>query len=96
MSALISRCRRSVGLLVLSVATLAAVPGTAGAADTIVAPGAAALRMTALDGHVVWIASGGRQLMQRGPDGAVGPVTGASAASYRSIDLGHSRAGQLS
>jgi hypothetical protein len=95
MSASISRCRRSLGLLVVAVAALVALPGAAGAADAVVAPGAVAQRMTALDGHLVWIAAGGRKLMHRGADGAVGPVVGAPAATYRSIDLGHDAGGDL-
>jgi hypothetical protein len=81
----------------LTLAALAVVPGSGGAAHTRVAGGAVAQRMTALDGVVVWVSGSGSQstLMQRAADGTVTPVRGAPAASYRSIDLGHDARGDL-
>jgi hypothetical protein len=68
---------------------------TANAATIAADPTAS--EVAALDGTVVWVsgAAGAQTLMQR--DGAgVRPVRGAPAArSYRSIDLGHDRAGRL-
>jgi hypothetical protein len=53
--------------------------------------------MTALDGTIVWVSGAfpNQSLMQRGPDGVVGPVQGAPKAAYRSIDLGHDGNGEL-
>jgi len=81
---------------VLTLASLAA-PAAAGAADTVVVPGAVASRLTALDGHIVWTTGRfpSQTLMQRGSDGTVAPVPGAPKAVYRSIDLGHDASGKL-
>lgn len=88
--------KRSLFLLLI-VAAIAATPARAGAADTVLVPGAEATRITALDGTVVWIS--GRfprqTLMQRTPDGVVSAVAGAPIATYRSIDLGHTGSGEL-
>ena len=85
-------------LLISSVLLAAlAAPGAASAADTVVVPGAAAQRMTALDGTIVWTTGTfpDQTLMQRSPDGTVAPVKGATTATYRSIDLGHNAGGEL-
>ncbi len=85
-------------LLISSVLLAAlAAPGAASAADTVVVPGAAAQRMTALDGTIVWTTGTfpSQTLMQRSPDGTVAPVKGATTATYRSIDLGHNAGGEL-
>ena len=80
----------------LTVAMLAAAPGPASAADTVVASGASVRQMSALDGVVVWITGGAtNRLMQRGADGTVAPVPGAPAASYRSLDLGRDAGDRL-
>ncbi len=81
----------------LTLGAIAGTPATAGAADTVVVPGADATRMTALDGTLVWVTGAfpNQTLMQRSPDGAVAPVTGAPTATYRSIDLGHDGSGRL-
>ena len=81
-------------LSALAVAALAA-PGAA-AADTVVAPGAQAQRMTALDGTLVWVTgtAPAQRLVQRTAAGAA-PVQGAPVASYRSIDLGRDRRNRL-
>lgn len=76
------------------VAALLAVPATASAADTLVAPDPTAQQITALDGTLVWVSGrfGNQTLMQRTPDGAISAVKGAPASrNYRSIDLGRSR-----
>jgi hypothetical protein len=83
----------------LAVAVAALVlPATASAADTLVAPDAAATQITALDGTIVWVsgAFGHQTLMQRSPDGTIAAVKGApESRSYRSIDLGHDSDGKL-
>ena len=68
------------------------------AADTVIVPGAEAQRMTALDRTVVWTTGKfpSQTLMQRSPDGTVGPVKGAPVAVYRSIDLGRDAQGPAS
>ena len=68
------------------------------AADaSTVAPDPTATEVTALDGTVVWVSgpAGAQTLMQHDAAGTR-PVQGApTARSYRSIDLGHDRAGGL-
>ncbi len=71
-----------------------ALPATASAADTLVAPDPAAQQITALDGTIVWVSGkfGHQKLMQRNALGVITPVRGApESRSYRSIDLGRSR-----
>lgn len=73
----------------LTLAALAAAPASAGAADTVVVPDAAAHRMTAIDGLVVWMNGNYyTTLMQRNNGGTVSPVIGAPTAHYLSLDLG--------
>jgi len=89
---------RSLLSSILAAGALALSAGTASAADTVVAPDAAAQRVTALDGTVVWVTGGfGHQkLMQRTPDGTISAVKGTrEARSYPSIDLGHNSDGDL-
>src|SRR3954449_8695782 len=85
-------------LLATLIALLAAAstPRAAHAATPVVAD-PAAQDVTALDGTVVWVsgAAGAQTLMQRDASGPR-PVPGAPIArAYRSIDLGHDRAGGL-
>jgi hypothetical protein len=83
---------------ILAAAALALPVATASAADTVVAPDAAAQRVTALDGTLVWVtgAFGHQKLMQRTPDGTISAVKGApETRSYPSIDLGHNSDGAL-
>lgn len=85
-------------LISLLVSALLAVPTTASAADTLVAPDPAAQQITALDATVVWVSGkfGNQRLMQRTPDGTISAVKGAPASrNYRSIDLGRSRSNTL-
>jgi hypothetical protein len=86
-------------LLAFLVATaVLAVPATAAAADTLVAPDRAAQQITALDGTVVWVTGkfGHQTLMQRRSDGTIAAVQGApESRSYRAIDLGRSRSNTL-
>ena len=82
----------------LIAAACLALPASASAQDTLVAPDPAAEQITALDGTIVWVsgAFGHQKLMQRTPDGVVAPVKGTrEARSYRSIDLGHDSDGAL-
>ncbi len=75
-----------------------AVPASASAADTIVAPDSAAKQVSALDGTLVWVTGefGHQKLMQRTPDGMVSAVKGApESRSYPSIDLGRDVNGKL-
>ena len=78
----------------VAVATVGAAPA---AADTVIVPGAQAQRMTALDRTIVWTSGSfpSQTLMQRTPDGTVGPVKGAPVAVYRSIDLGRDAHNEL-
>lgn len=96
---------RSMGMRLVRFPTVLAVlalslllPGAA-RADTVVAPGAEAQRMTALDGTLVWITGdfGSQRLMQRTQaDGVVKAVPGApTVSSYGSLDLGRDAAGKL-
>jgi len=74
-----------------------ALPATASAADTVVAADPAAKSVTALSGTVVWVSGefGAQRLMQSTPEGT-GAVRGApQASSYRSLDLGLDRDGEL-
>ncbi|MBA3327183.1 MAG: hypothetical protein H0T43_02630 [Solirubrobacterales bacterium] len=73
-----------------------AAPGAAAAADTVVAPGAQAQRLTALDGTIVWVTGTAprQRLVQRTAAG-IAPVKGAPVAAYRSIDLGRDRRNRL-
>jgi hypothetical protein len=84
-------------ILVVAVAASFAAPGVAGAANRVVVPGAQASKITALDGTLVWVTGRfpDQLLMQRTPDGRVGPVRGAPRASYFSLDLGHDSRGGL-
>jgi hypothetical protein len=84
-------------LILMALAALAAAPGAASAADTVVVPGADARQMTALDGTIVWVSGKfpNHTLMQRDTDGTITPVAGAPRATYFSIDLGHDGAGKL-
>jgi len=85
-------------LLTSLVATLAlAVPATASAADTLVAPDTAAKQVAALDGTLVWVTGtfGHQRLMQRTPDGTISAVKGAPEARSYAIDLGHDSDGKL-
>jgi hypothetical protein len=89
---------RSLLSSILAAAALALPAATASAADTVVAPDAAAQRVTALDGTLVWVsgAFGHQKLMQRNPDGTIAAVKGTrEARSYPSIDLGHNSDGDL-
>ena len=82
----------------LILAAVLAVPATASAADTLVAPDPAAQQMGALDGAIVWVSGqfGHQTLMQRAADGTISAVKGAPASrNYRQIDLGRSRANKL-
>ena len=75
-----------------------AVPASASAADTIVAPDSAAKQVSALDGTLVWVTGefGHQKLRQRTPDGRVSAVKGApESRSYPSIDLGRDVNGKL-
>jgi len=75
-----------------------ALPASASAQDTLVAPDPAAGQITALDGTIVWVSGrfGSQRLWQRGPAGTIAPVKGApQSRSYRSIDLGKDRDGKL-
>jgi hypothetical protein len=87
---------RSLLTSLLALAALA-VPASASAADTLVAPDTAARHVAALDGTVVWVTGGfGHQrLMQRTPDGTIAPVKGAPEARSYAIDLGHDSDGEL-
>lgn len=76
-----------------ALAVIATAPSAAGAADVVVAQGASASQLTALDGTVVWIA--GDRLMQRWRGGAIAPVEDSPAGHYRSIDLGRDGSGRL-
>lgn len=82
----------------LLVAACLASAASATAADTLVAADPAVQQITALDGTIVWVsgAFGSQRLMQRTPDGTVAAVKGAPVSrSYRSIDLGRDRDGNL-
>jgi hypothetical protein len=82
----------------LLAAAALAVPATASAADTLIAPDPAAQQIAALDGTVVWVSGkfGNQTLMQRASDGTVSAVKGApTSRNYRSIDLGRSRSNTL-
>ena len=85
-------------LAALVAAALLAVPATASAAGTVVAPDPAAEQVTALGGTIVWVTGdfGRQRLMQRAPDGTISAVEGTRAAhDYRAIDLGRDRDGRL-
>jgi hypothetical protein len=89
---------RSLVTFLLAAAALTLPAAAASAADTLVAPDAAAQQITALDGTVVWVSGGfGHQkLMQRTPDGTIAAVKGGrESRSYPSIDLGHDSDGRL-
>jgi hypothetical protein len=82
----------------LLAAALLAVPATASAADTLVAPDPAAQQIAALDGTLVWVSGkfGNQRLMQRDASGTISAVEGAPASrNYRAIDLGRSRSNTL-
>lgn len=82
----------------LLAAACLALPASASAQDALVAPDPAAQQITALDGTIVWVSGpfGSQRLMQRTPDGTIAPVEGAPLSrSYRSIDLGKDRDGEL-
>jgi len=84
-------------LAVLTLIALACAPAPAGAADTVLVPGAQASRLTALDGTLVWIEGRypSQTLMQRNPDGTVAPVKGTPQAAYFTLDLGRDARGSL-
>jgi len=87
---------RRLALPLLVLLLLAAAPAVA-SADTLIAPDAAAKTVTALNGTVVWVSGefGAQRLMQSSAAGS-GPLAGApQASSYRSIDLGLDRDGEL-
>lgn len=82
----------------LLAAACLAMPATAAAQDTLLAPDPAAQQITALDGTIVWVsgAFGSQRLMQRTPAGTVAAVNKAPVSrSYRSIDLGKDSDGGL-
>jgi hypothetical protein len=82
----------------LLAAALLAVPASASAADTLVAPDPAAEQVTALDGTIVWVtgAFGHQRLMQRSPAGTIAAVKGTrEARDYRAVDLGRDSDGKL-
>jgi len=82
----------------LLAAVALALPATASAADTLVAPDAAAQQITALDGAVAWVSGkfGHQKLMLRKADGTIAAVPGApESRNYRSLDLGRSRSNTL-
>ena len=82
----------------LIAAALLALPATASAAGTVVAPDPAAEQITALDGTLVWVTGelGNQRLMQRTPDGTISAVEGTRVArDYRGIDLGRDSDGDL-
>ena len=82
----------------LLAATLLALPATAAAADTLVAPDPAAEQVTALGGTIVWITGefGHQRLMQRTPDGTISAVKGTrEARDLRGVDLGRDSDGRL-
>ncbi len=82
----------------LLAAGVLAVPATASAADTLVAPDPAAEQVTALAGTIVWVTGefGRERLMQRTPDGTISAVKGTrEARNYGAIDLGRDSAGDL-
>ena len=82
----------------LLAAALLALPATASAAGTLVAPDPAAEQVTALDGTIVWVTGefGRQTLMQRAPDATISPVEGTrEARDYRAIDLGRDSDGKL-
>ena len=82
----------------LVASALLAIPATASAADTLVAPDPAAEQVTALDGTIVWVTGefGHQRLMQRIPDGTISVVKGTrEARDYRQIDLGRDRDNRL-
>ena len=82
----------------LIAAACLALPASASAQDTLVAPDPAAEQITALDGTIVWVSGrfGRQRLLQRAPDGTIAPVKGApQSRSYRSIDLGKDSDGTL-
>lgn len=88
---------RRISICIAAALALAA-PATASAADTLVAPDAAADEITALDGTIVWTSGkfGNVKLMQRTPAGVVGPVQGApTAKDYRTVDLGRDENNEL-
>jgi hypothetical protein len=79
-----------------AVAVAAACAAPAAHAATI-APDPTASEVTALDGAVVWVsgAAGAQRLMQRDASGTRSVPGAPVARAYRSIDLGHDRAGGL-
>ena len=75
-----------------------AVPSAAAAADTTVAADPNARQVTALDGTIVWVSdtADDRQVLMQSTAAGVARVAGAPAVrSYRTIDLGHDRDGEL-
>jgi hypothetical protein len=84
-------------LLCAAVAAIAAACAAPAAHAATIAPDPTASDVTALDGTVVWVsgAPGAQTLIERDAAG-IRPVQGAPVArAYRSIDLGHDRAGGL-
>jgi hypothetical protein len=92
-----ARMHRSL-LTCLLASTALSLPVASAAADTLVAPDAAAGKITALDGTLAWVSGpfGHQKLMQRTPDGTISVVKGTrEARTYRSLDLGHDQDGAL-
>jgi hypothetical protein len=82
----------------LLAAAVLALPATASAADTLIAPDPAAEQVTALGGTIVWVTGefGRQRLMQRTPDGTIAVVKGTrEARDYRHVDLGRDSDGKL-
>ena len=78
------------------ITALAAPPGAA-AADTLVAPDAAADQVTALDDTIVWVSGTyGKQTLWQKTAGGVARVKGAPEATlYRTVDLGRNTKNKL-
>src|SRR3954451_4773624 len=76
---------------------LAAACAAPAAPAATIAPDPTASEITALDGTVVWVsgAAGAQTLMQRDASGPRPVPRAPVARAYRSIDLGHDRAGAL-
>ena len=82
----------------LLAAALLALPATASAGDTLVAPDPLAEQVTALDGTIVWVTGefGRQRLMQRAADGTISVVKGTrETRDYRHVDLGRDSDGKL-
>ncbi|HVF79738.1 MAG TPA: hypothetical protein VNA28_15680 [Solirubrobacteraceae bacterium] len=85
-------------LATLLAAACLTLPAAASAQDALVVPDPAADQVTALGGTIVWVSGtfGSQRILQRAPDGVIGPVENApQARSYSSIDLGKDSDGKL-